>query len=292
MLEPIAEKIIHRNQSAFIGGRNIMNNILALHEIVHETKRKKRIGVALKLDFEKAYDKEHWGFLMKCIKARGFEEVWCTWIESVLQGGTASLKLNDQICPYFQSYKGVRQGPPAPLLFNIVDECLTRLVLKAQSNGLVTGLISNLIPLGVVILQYVDDTILCLNHDFEKTRNMKLLLYLYEQMSGLKINFDKSEVLLLGGDDEVALTYAEIFNCNIGSFPLKYLGVPILVGRLHVIDWIKLEEKTAKKPDVWQGGSLSMGGRNELINSSLSNSSIYHMPMFLIPKTNIKSWTS
>jgi hypothetical protein len=40
-LEPIAEKIIHRCQSAFIGGRNIMNNILALHEIMHETRRKK-----------------------------------------------------------------------------------------------------------------------------------------------------------------------------------------------------------------------------------------------------------
>jgi hypothetical protein len=55
-----------------------------------------------------------------------------------------------------------------------------------------------------------------------------------------------------------------------------------------VIDWIKLEEKSAKKLDVWQGGSLSMGGRKELINSSLSNSSIYHMSIFLIPKTNKK----
>jgi hypothetical protein len=41
-LEPIAEKIIHKTQSAFIGGRNIMNYILALHEILHETKKKKK----------------------------------------------------------------------------------------------------------------------------------------------------------------------------------------------------------------------------------------------------------
>jgi hypothetical protein len=47
-----------------------------------------------------------------------------------------------------------------------------------------------------------------LDHDFEKARNMKLLLYLYEQMSGLKINFEKSEVLLLACDDEGALIYA------------------------------------------------------------------------------------
>jgi hypothetical protein len=30
------------------------------------------------------------------------------------------------------------------------------------------------------------------------------------------------------------------------------------------------------------------GGRKEFINSTLSNTSIYHMSMFLIPKTNIK----
>jgi hypothetical protein len=88
-------------------------------------------------------------------------------------------------------------------------------------------LISNLIPLGIDILQYADDTIICLDHDLEKVRNMTLLLYIYEQISGLKINFEKSEVLLLGGDDEVELKYVDIFNCNTVSFTLEYLGVSI-----------------------------------------------------------------
>jgi hypothetical protein len=38
-LEPVGERIIHRSQPIFIGGRNIMTNILALHEILHDTKR-------------------------------------------------------------------------------------------------------------------------------------------------------------------------------------------------------------------------------------------------------------
>jgi hypothetical protein len=40
-----------------------MNNILSLHEIWHETKRRGENGVILKLNFEKAYDKLHWVFL-------------------------------------------------------------------------------------------------------------------------------------------------------------------------------------------------------------------------------------
>jgi hypothetical protein len=79
----------------------------------------------------------------------------------------------------------------------------------------------------------------CLEHNLEGARNMKLLLYLFEQMAGLKIHFDKSKMLLIGGDSELALAYAEIFNCNTNDFPLKYLGVPISGGRLHVCDWMR-----------------------------------------------------
>jgi hypothetical protein len=43
-----------------------------------------------------------------------------------------------------------------------------------------------------------------------------------------------------------------------------------------------------KKLDVWQGNATSIGGRTVLINASLSNSMIYHMSMFLLPKTSIK----
>jgi hypothetical protein len=38
-------------------GRNIMSRVIALHEILHETKERKEYGVVLKLDFKKAYDK-------------------------------------------------------------------------------------------------------------------------------------------------------------------------------------------------------------------------------------------
>jgi hypothetical protein len=110
------------------------------------------------------------------------------------------------------------------------------MVLKAQINDMITGLIDNLIPKGVAILQYADDTIMCLENNVEKSRNVKILLYIYEQMSELKINFKKSEVLLIGCDNTLALQYANIFNCQIGLFPLKYLGVPISAIRLRVID--------------------------------------------------------
>ena len=45
---------------------------------------------------------------------------------------------------------------------------------------------------GVSILQYTDDAIIFTEHDLEKAVNMKLILFIFEQRYGLKINFHKS----------------------------------------------------------------------------------------------------
>jgi hypothetical protein len=94
-------------------------------------------------------------------------------------------------------------------------------------------------------------------------------------MSNLKINFDISEIILVEGDNDLAIQYADLFNCQVGLFPMNYLRVPIAPGWLHVVDWTRLEEKYNKKLDVWQGGSLSMAGKTTLINVNLINSTTY-----------------
>jgi hypothetical protein len=58
-LEQVVGRLIFKTQTTFIHGRNIMNGVMALHEILHETRRMKDHGVVLKLDFKKAYDKIH-----------------------------------------------------------------------------------------------------------------------------------------------------------------------------------------------------------------------------------------
>jgi hypothetical protein len=107
-------------------------------------------------------------------------------------------------------------------------------------------------------------------------------------MAGLKINFHKSEIITINDEGNWAEVYAEIFNCQVGTFPIKYLGVPVSPSRLHICDWLPLVEKSAKRLDVWQGGTMSIAGRSTLINSSLNNTPIYHMSIYLLPKTIIE----
>jgi hypothetical protein len=61
---------------------------------------------------------------------------------------------------------------------------------------------------------------------------------------------------MINGDDELALEYAEIFNCNAGQFPIKYLGVPISPSRLKVVEWTTVKEKNKKRLDIWKGGYI------------------------------------
>jgi hypothetical protein len=58
----------------------------------------------------------------------------------------------------------------SPLLFNIAADVVAWMVSEAQNNGHITGLVDNLIPKGVVILQYANDTILCLQNSEKKLK--------------------------------------------------------------------------------------------------------------------------
>ena len=133
------------------------------------------------------------------IRMKGFSEKWCRWVDHFIQGGNVNLKVNDQLGRYFQTRKGLRQGDPlSPILFNIVVDMLAILIARAKDDGQVEGVIPHLIENRLSILQYADDTVLFLSHDLAKATNMKLLLSLFEQLSGLKINFHKSDIFCFG----------------------------------------------------------------------------------------------
>jgi hypothetical protein len=107
---------------------------------------------------------------------------------------------------------------------------------KAQENGLIIRLCDHIIPFGIGILQYVDDTTMCIKDDLQKARHLKLSLYLYELMSGLKNNFMKSEILVINGEGNIVEHYANVFDYQIGNFPMKYLGVLASLSKLHISD--------------------------------------------------------
>ncbi len=282
----VAQKVISPTQTTFIPGRNIMEGVVILHETLHELHRKDKSGVIFKIDFEKAYDKVKWPFVQqKTLRMKGFSPRWCEWIASFIQGDDVGIKVNDQIGNCFQTYKGFRQGDPlSPILFNIVADMLTLLIKRAKEAGLLNGVIPHLVDDGVSILQYADDTIIFLEHDLQQAKNLKLILSVFEKLSGLKINFHKSELFCFGQAKECYEHYSDIFGCKLGTFPFKYLGIPMHFRKLSNKDWKLIEERIEKKLSSWKGKHLSVGGRLVLINYVLSSLAMFMISFFEVPK--------
>src|SRR5438128_11760316 len=152
--------------------------------------------------------------------------------------GSVAIKVNGQIGNFFQTKKGFRQGDPlSPILFNIVVDMLAVLIKRAKVDGQLEGVVPHLIDGGLSILQYANNTILFMDHDLEKAKNLKLILSAFEQLSGLKINFHKSELFCFGDAQHMAAQYTELFGCEQGQFPIRYLGIPIHYRRLTIAEW-------------------------------------------------------
>jgi hypothetical protein len=84
-------------------------------------------------------------------------------------------------------------------------------------------------------------------HDIEKARNLELILLAFGQLSGLKINFHKSELFCFGEAQDGANLYVELVGCGIGQFRIYYLGILVHYRRLALAEWKQVDEERLKK---------------------------------------------
>jgi hypothetical protein len=67
-----------------------------------------------------------------------------------------------------------------------------------------------------------------LENDTRAATNLKWVLTSFEQISGTRINYHKSELIPINLlDTEECSPFVDIFGCVLVSFPIKYLGVPL-----------------------------------------------------------------
>lgn len=64
----------------FIKGRKILDNILIANECVEVYRKRKQKGIVVKLDLEKAYDKNDWNFVDYIMARKRFGAKWRSWV--------------------------------------------------------------------------------------------------------------------------------------------------------------------------------------------------------------------
>jgi hypothetical protein len=164
-------------------------------------------------------------------------------------------------------------------------DSLAAIIARATESGHLRGVVPHLVPGGITHLQYADNTLILLDPTDIGLANLKLLLLCFENISGLKINFAKSEVVVTGVTDLERRKVADALNCKLESLPMHYLGIPVSYRPLSVADWNFLTEKVGHRVEPCQGLFLTFAGRLELTNSCLSSLPMFAMGIYLLHDT-------
>ncbi|RVW44650.1 Uridine-cytidine kinase C [Vitis vinifera] len=133
-------------------------------------------------------------------------------------------------------------------------------------------------------LLFADDTIVFCEAKKEALLYLGWILFWFEAASGLKINLDKSMVILVGEVEGVLEMAAEI-GCRVGQLPTVYLGLPLGAPNRASSAWDGVEERMRRRLALWKRQYLSKGGRITLIKSTLSSVPLYQMSVFRMPKS-------
>ena len=276
--------LIDLHQTGFLKGRSISETFVFAAEVVQACNRRKLPSLVLKLDFAKAFDTVNWAGLQCVLQARGFNQLWCQWMDCILSSSKSAVLVNG--CPgsWITCKRGLRQGDPlSPYLFLLVADTLQALIKSATE---IKHPIDDEAP--GVVLQYADDTLIVIRGAAQSAQHLKTLLDLFSAATGLHINFNKSTLVPIHMTDSEISQCTEILGCRQEEFPQNYLGLPLSMSKLPNSIFNTYVDRSDRFLSSWQASLLNSMGRVVLINSVLDSQLVYIMSATQIPNEIIK----
>ncbi|XP_062086229.1 uncharacterized protein LOC133792343 [Humulus lupulus] len=288
-LASILPSLINQNQGAFIKRRSLAYNVLILQDLIKGYNRKHYSPCCLmKIDISKAYDSIDWDFLENFLKALRFPSRFIRCIVVCLRGTSYCLLMNGRIQGCFQGGKGLRQGDPiSPMLFVIVMDYLTHLLLKAskEKDFRFHPLCKSL---NLISLCFADDLLLVCKANKNYVQIIQRTFEVFSSSSGLVINNYKSRIYFGGVSDPVKDSLLKLSQLAEGVFPLTYLGVPLRPKKWKAIECDLILKNIILRLHVWASTHLSYAGRVQLVHSVLLGIRNYWMSIFLLPEGVIR----
>eukprot|EP00253_Pinus_taeda_P008507 PITA_08507 len=284
-LKSILPGIISEEQSGYVEGRQILDNILLAQEMIHSLHSRKEAGMIMQLDLSKAYDKVSWRYLEAVLDAFGFWRTWIKWILALIKSPRYSILVNGAPSAPFTPSRGIRQGDPlSPFLFVILMEGLSRTIAKKKAEGSIKGLQPIRSLPATTHQQFVDDTMLHGTPTVKEAVAYRGILDLFSQASSMEINFSKSTIFFFNTHLAVQAHLSQLLGFRIGSLPSKYLGDPLTLKPWQKIHWEKVLTNMKKKCSHWTNIALNLAGRLILTKAVLQAILQYLLSMLPAPK--------
>lgn len=283
-LKQILPSIISNSQSAFIPGRSLAENVLLATELVAGYNWKNISKRAmLKVDLQKAFDTVNWDFVLNTVKALNFPTSFVNLIKQCLTTTSFSISINGELCGYFKGTRGLRQGDPlSPYLFVLVMEVFCRMLNENYSAGLI-GFHPKAEHPQVTHLAFADDIMVFFDGSKDSLENIAKTLHEFTKWSGLSMNRSKTD-LFTGGLTHDETNDLASLGFNLGSLPIRYLGLPLMHRNLRIDDYRPLLDKLRSYFTLWTSRALSYAGRLQMLKSVIYGLLNFWFTAFILPK--------
>jgi hypothetical protein len=249
-LARVMDRLVAHTQSAFLKGRQLVDGVVIINDVVDFAKRTGQSCLIFKVDFEKAYDSVDWSFLEYMLYRFGFCYKWKDWIRACVFSGNMPVLVNGSPSEDINIKRGLKQGDPlAPFLFLLVAEGLGGIMKRAVEMWRFNGFRVGNSDLVVSHLQYADDTLCIGEASIANLWSLKTLLRGFKMCSGLKINFSKSSLIGVNVSQDFLTVGLVLYHSNTSVSPsvqipdvlqhgspcLSHFGIDLVCGLTNTL---------------------------------------------------------
>ena len=280
-LSAVIKEVVYCDQTGFIKGRNIQDNLRILQDIINYTRSDGVGGILVALDFKAAFNSVEHHFFWYALRCFGFGDSFIRWVKLLYNGNELAVLNNGYTSEWFEPKRGIMQGCPiSGMLFNLVVELLA---IKVRQLVSIRGV--PIYNIEVKITQYADDATVFVN-DEESVEELVKQLGHFGDVSGLELNVSKSKLMWLGAD---RLKRQSV--CGIPSVDkVKILGVWFSSTECCISQNLNpVLNQIQSTVNRWSQRDLSLKGRITVSKSLLISKLVYVMSCIVIPDANLKS---
>jgi hypothetical protein len=272
--------IISPDQTGFVPNRIIGTNIIKAQQMMEEGENGNIDGLLMSIDFEKAFDTVEWQHIQRSLQFFNFPQKLINWIMSLYNNISTCTINNGHTSQFFHPTRGVRQGCPlSPILFVIAAEMLS---IKIRTDITIQGLQTS--KNSIKIAQFADDTIFYLKNNNSDISKVFTTLEEFSMISGLKVNKEKTEIIILGThiNKDLEKQFGQSIKENI-----KMLGVHLAKEKAATIElnYVPIFKKMEETMSDWRYRGLSLSGKITILKTMVISKLIYAISVLPSPPT-------
>lgn len=175
----------------------------------------------------------------------------------------------------------------SPYLFVICMEVLSACLKRVETNP-EFGYHWKCKENSISNLMFADDVLLFCKGEVESIKLLLSAVNCFGSISGLSMNSEKSLVFFANVPESVKSYALETSGYQQGTLPVKYLGLPLITGKLTVRDCNPLIIRICNHIDFWASKCLNHAGRLQLLKVILFGIQAYWSSHLYLPKHVLK----